>query len=132
MHHHSKLRHTDTDTHSYLSAHILYSGLFSKGKIFANFMNQKQSVKILPSKCLLFNRYFLQSVTIYQNFPLDKLGIAQFMKIFPFKNNPLYSIQCTYTHMHAHTHTHARTHTHTPTHAHTCTHKPLSDTASLQ
>jgi len=48
-------------------------------------------VKILPLKCLLFNRYSLQSVTICENFPLEKLGIAQLMKIFPLENNPLYS-----------------------------------------
>ena len=55
-------------------------------------MNRKQFVKILPSKYLLFNRYSLQSVTIRENFPLEKLGIAQFVKVFPLKNNPLYGI----------------------------------------
>ena len=55
-------------------------------------MNHKQFVKILPSKCLLFNRYSLQSVTIREKFPLEKLRIAQFVKIFPLENNPLYGI----------------------------------------
>ena len=27
---------------------------------------------------------------IRENFPLEKLGIAQFVKIFPLENNPLY------------------------------------------
>ena len=44
---------------------IPYSGLFLRGKIFVNFTNPKQFVKILPLKCLLFNRYSLQSVTIF-------------------------------------------------------------------
>ena len=70
---------------------LQYSGLFSRGKIFANFMNQKRLVKILPLKCILFNRYSLQSVTICENFPLEKLGIAQFAKLFPLENKPLYS-----------------------------------------
>ena len=55
---------------------IPYSGLFSRGNIFANFANRKQFVKILPSKYLLFNWYSLQFVTIHENFPLEKLGIA--------------------------------------------------------
>ena len=57
----------------HMTDYIPYSGLFSRGKIFANFTNRKQFVKILPSKCLLFNRYSLQSVTIRENFPLEKL-----------------------------------------------------------
>ena len=72
------------------STKVPYSVLFSRGKIFANFLNRKQFVKILPLKSLLFNRYSLQSVTIRENFPLEKLGIAQFVKISPLKNNPLY------------------------------------------
>ena len=32
---------------------IPYSGLLLREKIFANFMNQVQFVKILPSKCLV-------------------------------------------------------------------------------
>ena len=55
-------------------------------------MNRKQLMKILPSQCLLFNRYSLQSVTFRENFLLEKLGIAQFVKIFPLENNPLYGI----------------------------------------
>ena len=62
---------------------IPYSGLFSRGKIFANFTNRKPVVKILPSKCLLLNRYSLQSVmicsprkagnsSIHENFPPRK------------------------------------------------------------
>ena len=69
-----------------------YSGLFSRGKIFANFMNRSEFVKILLSKRLLFNRYSLQSVTICVNFDLEKLGIAKFVKIFSLENNPLYGI----------------------------------------
>ena len=56
---------------------IPYSGLFSRGKIFANFMNQKRFMKILPAKCLL-------SIGTPYN-------LWQFVKIFPLKNNPLYS-----------------------------------------
>ena len=56
---------------------IPYGGLFLREKIFTN---QKQFVKILPSKCLLFNRYSLKSVTIRENFPLE--------------NNRLYDIKC--------------------------------------
>jgi len=39
---------------------------------------------------LTFNRYSLQSVTIRENFPLEKLRIAQFVKISRLENNPLY------------------------------------------
>ena len=60
-----------------------YSGLFSREKIFANFTDQKRFVKILPSKYLL-------SIDDCENFPLEKLRIAQFVKIFPLENNPLY------------------------------------------
>ena len=56
------------------------------------FTNRKQFVKILPMKCLLFIRYSLQCMTIRENFPLEKLRIAQFAKIFPLENNPLYGV----------------------------------------
>ena len=37
-------------------------------------------------------------MTIRENFPLEKLGIAQFVKIFPLENNPLYSILLYFQH----------------------------------
>ena len=79
-------------TYVYNIMYIPYSGLFLRREIFANFTNRKQFVKILPSKCLLFNRYSLQSMTIRENFPLEKPGRAQFVKIFPLENNQLYGI----------------------------------------
>ena len=66
-----------------------YSGLFSRGKIFMNFPNQTIRENF-TLEMLTFNRYSLQSVRIRENFPLEKLGIAQFVKIFPLENNPLY------------------------------------------
>ena len=49
------------------------AGYFQGG---THFTNRKQLVKILPSKCLLFNGYSLQSVTICENFPLENLRKA--------------------------------------------------------
>ena len=39
-----------------------------------NFMNRVQFVKILPLKCFFFSGYSTQSVTICENFALEKLG----------------------------------------------------------
>ena len=39
---------------------------------------------------LTFNRYSLQSMTIREIFHLEKLRIAQLVKIFPLENNLLY------------------------------------------
>ena len=67
------------------AAKIPYSRLFSRGKIFTNFTNQIQFVKILPSKYLSFSRYSKQSVMILENFALE--------------NNPLYGNILIYTYV---------------------------------
>ena len=40
----------------------------------------------------LFSGYSIQSVTIHENFALEKLGKFNLWKFFPLENNPLYGI----------------------------------------
>ena len=54
-----------------------------RGRIFANFTNQVQFVKILPSKSFFFSRYSTQSVVIRENFTLEKLGKLNSRKFSP-------------------------------------------------
>ena len=66
--------------------------LFLRGKIFTNFTNLRSSIReIFSLELFLFSGYSTQSVTIWENFVLEKLGKAQFAEIFPLKNNPLYA-----------------------------------------
>jgi len=61
-----------------------YNGLFSRVKIFANFTNCKQFMKILTSKCSLFNEGSDTSLNLVQDFEIPKF-LARF-RISRFKD----------------------------------------------
>ena len=78
----------------YHDTNIYTYGLFLRGKIFCEFHELKTIRENFTLEMLPFNRYSLQSVMICENFPLEKLGKAQFVKIFPLENNPLLQLIC--------------------------------------
>ena len=57
-----------------------------------NFCEFHKSKTICVNFTLEIPTLKLVLLIIRENYPLEKLGIPQFVKIFPLKNNPLYGI----------------------------------------
>ena len=64
---------------------IPYSGLFSRGKIFCEFHESSSIRENFTPEMFLFSEYSTQSVTICENFALEKLGKLNSRKFSPSK-----------------------------------------------
>ena len=71
----------------------LRAWLISAGMLKSQLQShQRLAYKILPLKCWLFNRCSQQSVTMHENFLLEELGPAQFVKNFSPSKITCYSV----------------------------------------
>ena len=68
------------------------AGYFRGGKFSRVSRIESNSGNFCPQNAYFFNRYSLQFMTIRESFPLEKLEIAQFVKIFLLENNLLYGM----------------------------------------